>query len=123
MSASEDVSGYGAPGVEFMGLHEENNTVMQIHFIPDQVIVFSVSLALSVAQVACAERDLILEVVLGVCLLNYWCILKLPWGALRQCQLVTLLDDNSLHLWSLKHHSGASELREDHHFTLKGPPG
>uniref|UniRef100_A0A8C3LYR4 LLGL scribble cell polarity complex component 2 n=1 Tax=Chrysolophus pictus TaxID=9089 RepID=A0A8C3LYR4_CHRPC len=66
---------YGAPGVEFVGLHEENNTVMQIHFIPDQ------------------------------------------------CQLVTLLDDNSLHLWSLKQHSGASELWEDHRFTLKGPPG
>ncbi|XP_053939228.1 LLGL scribble cell polarity complex component 2 isoform X3 [Cuculus canorus] len=66
---------YGAPGVEFMGLHEENNTVMQIHFIPNQ------------------------------------------------CQLVTLLDDNSLHLWSLKEHSGASELREEHRFTLKGPPG
>ncbi|KFQ47377.1 Lethal(2) giant larvae protein 2, partial [Nestor notabilis] len=66
---------YGAPGVEFMGLHEENNTVMQIHFIPDQ------------------------------------------------CQLVTLLDDNSLHLWSLKQHSGASELWEEHRFTLKGPPG
>ncbi|XP_040437511.1 LLGL scribble cell polarity complex component 2 isoform X2 [Falco naumanni] len=66
---------YGAPGVEFMGLHEENNTVMQIHFIPDQ------------------------------------------------CQLVTLLDDNSLHLWSLKQHSGVSELREEHRFTLKGPPG
>uniref|UniRef100_A0A8B9TB54 LLGL scribble cell polarity complex component 2 n=1 Tax=Anas platyrhynchos TaxID=8839 RepID=A0A8B9TB54_ANAPL len=53
---------YGAPGVEFMGLHEENNTVMQIHFIPDQ------------------------------------------------CQLVTLLDDNSLHLWSLKQHSGSYEV-------------
>uniref|UniRef100_A0A8C2Y5J0 LLGL scribble cell polarity complex component 2 n=1 Tax=Coturnix japonica TaxID=93934 RepID=A0A8C2Y5J0_COTJA len=66
---------YGAPGVEFMGLHEENNTVMQILFIPDK------------------------------------------------CQLVTLLDDNSLHLWSLKQHSGACELREDHRFTLKGPPG
>ncbi|NXH15920.1 L2GL2 protein, partial [Bucco capensis] len=66
---------YGAPGVEFMGLHEENNTVMQIHFIPDQ------------------------------------------------CQLVTLLDDNSLHLWNLKQHSGASELREENRFTLKGPPG
>ncbi|XP_052543795.1 LLGL scribble cell polarity complex component 2 isoform X5 [Tympanuchus pallidicinctus] len=66
---------YGAPGVEFVGLHEENNTVMQIHFIPDQ------------------------------------------------CQLVTLLDDNSLHLWSLKQRSGASELWEDHRFTLKGPPG
>ncbi|EMP23797.1 Lethal(2) giant larvae protein like protein 2 [Chelonia mydas] len=66
---------YGAPGVEFMGLHEENNTVMQIHFIPGQ------------------------------------------------CQLVTLLDDNSLHLWSLKQHSGASELQEEQRFTLRGPPG
>ncbi|KAM7146377.1 LLGL scribble cell polarity complex component 2 isoform 1-T1 [Macrochelys suwanniensis] len=66
---------YGAPGVEFMGLHEENNTVMQIHFIPGQ------------------------------------------------CQLVTLLDDNSLHLWSLKERSGASELQEEQRFTLRGPPG
>nr|XP_042697051.1 LLGL scribble cell polarity complex component 2 isoform X2 [Chrysemys picta bellii] len=66
---------YGAPGVEFMGLHEENNTVMQIHFIPGQ------------------------------------------------CQLVTLLDDNSLHLWSLKQRSGASELQEEQRFTLRGPPG
>ncbi|KGL83103.1 Lethal(2) giant larvae protein 2, partial [Tinamus guttatus] len=66
---------YGAPGVEFMGLHEENNTVMQIHFIPEQ------------------------------------------------CQLVTLLDDNSLHLWSLKQHNRASELQEERRFTLKGPPG
>uniref|UniRef100_A0A8C8S0Z8 LLGL scribble cell polarity complex component 2 n=1 Tax=Pelusios castaneus TaxID=367368 RepID=A0A8C8S0Z8_9SAUR len=66
---------YGAPGVEFMGLHEENNTVMQIHFISGQ------------------------------------------------CQLVTLLDDNSLHLWSLKQRSGASELQEEQRFTLRGPPG
>ncbi|XP_065419528.1 LLGL scribble cell polarity complex component 2 isoform X4 [Chrysemys picta bellii] len=58
-----------------MGLHEENNTVMQIHFIPGQ------------------------------------------------CQLVTLLDDNSLHLWSLKQRSGASELQEEQRFTLRGPPG
>ncbi|KAJ6660315.1 hypothetical protein lerEdw1_017738, partial [Lerista edwardsae] len=67
---------YGAPGVEFMGLHEETNTVMQIHFIPGQ------------------------------------------------CQLVTLLDDNSLHLWTLKQvHGNASELQEERHFTLRGPPG
>ncbi|XP_062976354.1 LLGL scribble cell polarity complex component 2 isoform X2 [Elgaria multicarinata webbii] len=67
---------YGTPGVEFMGLHDETNTVMQIHFIPGQ------------------------------------------------CRLVTLLDDNSLHLWTLKQsHSGASELQEERHFTLRGPPG
>ncbi|KAJ1130102.1 hypothetical protein NDU88_008458 [Pleurodeles waltl] len=66
---------YGTPGVEFMGLHEENNAVMQICFIPDQ------------------------------------------------CQLVTLLDDNSLHLWTLKQQSGVSELHEEQRFTLRAPPG
>ncbi|XP_068386140.1 LLGL scribble cell polarity complex component 2 isoform X2 [Eschrichtius robustus] len=64
---------YGAPGVEFMGLHRENNAVVQIHFLPGQ--------------------------------------------------LVTLLDDNSLHLWSLKVKGGVSELQEDESFTLRGPPG
>ncbi|XP_037056589.1 LLGL scribble cell polarity complex component 2 isoform X5 [Peromyscus leucopus] len=66
---------YGAPGVEFMGLHKENNAVMQIHFLPGQ------------------------------------------------CQLVTLLDDNSLHLWSLKVKGGVSELQEEESFTLRGAPG
>ncbi|KAF3817257.1 hypothetical protein GH733_011657, partial [Mirounga leonina] len=66
---------YGAPGVEFMGLHRENNAVVQIHFLPGQ------------------------------------------------CQLVTLLDDNSLHLWSLKVKGSVSELQEDESFTLRGPPG
>lgn len=28
---------YGAPGVEFMGLHQENNAVVQIYFLPGQV--------------------------------------------------------------------------------------
>lgn len=40
-----------------------------------------------------------------------------------QCQLVTLLDDNSLHLWSLKVKGGVSELQEEESFTLRGPPG
>ncbi|CAO2646088.1 LLGL scribble cell polarity complex component 2 [Lemmus lemmus] len=66
---------YGAPGVEFMGLHKENNAVMQIHFLPGE------------------------------------------------CQLVTLLDDNSLHLWSLKVKGGVSELQEEESFTLRGAPG
>lgn len=66
---------YGTPGVEFMGLHAENNAVMQICFIPDQ------------------------------------------------CQLVTLLDDNSLHLWTLKQQTGVSELHEEQRFTLRAPPG
>uniref|UniRef100_F7BKG3 LLGL scribble cell polarity complex component 2 n=1 Tax=Xenopus tropicalis TaxID=8364 RepID=F7BKG3_XENTR len=66
---------YGSPGVEFMGLHDENNSVTKISFIPDQ------------------------------------------------CQLVTVLDDNSLHLWSFPHHDGVSELQEEKKFTLRGPPG
>ncbi|XP_069050580.1 LLGL scribble cell polarity complex component 2 isoform X2 [Lepisosteus oculatus] len=66
---------YGAPGVEFMGLHEENAAVTQIHFLP------------------------------------------------YQGELVTLLDDNSLHMWTLRAHQGLSELLEVGRFTLTGPPG
>ncbi|XP_057681756.1 LLGL scribble cell polarity complex component 2 isoform X2 [Corythoichthys intestinalis] len=66
---------YGAPGVEFMGLHDENAAVTQIHFLP------------------------------------------------RQVELVTLLDDNSLHMWTLRAHTGLSELLEIGRFTLTGPPG
>ncbi|CAI9533257.1 unnamed protein product [Staurois parvus] len=58
-----------------MGLHDENNAVIKISFIPNQ------------------------------------------------CQIVTLLDDNSLHLWSFKQHDGVSELHEEKKFTLRGPPG
>ncbi|KAG5262312.1 hypothetical protein AALO_G00273810 [Alosa alosa] len=66
---------YGAPGVEFMGLHDENATVTQVHFLPHQL------------------------------------------------ELVTLLDDNSLHMWTLRAHHGVSELLEVGRFTLTGPPG
>ncbi|XP_023805172.1 lethal(2) giant larvae protein homolog 2 isoform X1 [Oryzias latipes] len=66
---------YGAPGVEFMGLHDENAAVTQVHFLPHQV------------------------------------------------ELVTLLDDNSLHMWTLKGHKGVSELLEIGRFVLTGPPG
>nr|XP_057918282.1 LLGL scribble cell polarity complex component 2 isoform X3 [Doryrhamphus excisus] len=66
---------FGAPGVEFMGLHDENAAVTQVHFLP------------------------------------------------RQAELVTLLDDNSLHMWTLRAHTGLSELLEIGRFTLTGPPG
>uniref|UniRef100_A0A3Q1KFJ1 LLGL scribble cell polarity complex component 2 n=1 Tax=Anabas testudineus TaxID=64144 RepID=A0A3Q1KFJ1_ANATE len=66
---------YGAPGVEFMGLHDENAAVTQVHFLP------------------------------------------------YQAGLVTLLDDNSLHMWTLRAHKGLSELLEIGRFTLTGPPG
>ncbi|XP_075033942.1 LLGL scribble cell polarity complex component 2 isoform X2 [Mixophyes fleayi] len=66
---------YGCPGVEFMGLHDENNAVIKISFVPNQ------------------------------------------------CQIITLLDDNSLHLWSFRQQDGVSELQEEKKFTLRGPPG
>ncbi|XP_026090561.1 lethal(2) giant larvae protein homolog 2-like isoform X1 [Carassius auratus] len=66
---------YGSPGVEFMGLHDENAAVTQVHFLPNQV------------------------------------------------DMVTLLDDNSLHMWTLQAHNGMSELLEIGRFTLSGPPG
>uniref|UniRef100_A0A3B4B2U8 LLGL scribble cell polarity complex component 2 n=1 Tax=Periophthalmus magnuspinnatus TaxID=409849 RepID=A0A3B4B2U8_9GOBI len=65
---------FGAPGVEFMGLHDESAAVTQVHFLPHQV------------------------------------------------ELVTLLDDNSLHMWTLQAHKGLSELLEIGRFTLTGPP-
>uniref|UniRef100_A0A8C2GD53 LLGL scribble cell polarity complex component 2 n=1 Tax=Cyprinus carpio TaxID=7962 RepID=A0A8C2GD53_CYPCA len=37
--------------------------------------------------------------------------------------LVTLLDDNSLHMWTLRAHNSMSELLEIGRFTLSGPPG
>uniref|UniRef100_A0A8C5HVS9 LLGL scribble cell polarity complex component 2 n=1 Tax=Gouania willdenowi TaxID=441366 RepID=A0A8C5HVS9_GOUWI len=69
---------YGAPGVEFMGLHDENAAVTQVHFMPHQV------------------------------------------------ELVTLLDDNSLHMWTLRGHKGLSELLEigpvKMRVVLRAPP-
>lgn len=45
-------------------------------------------------------------------------------GISLQGQLVTLLDDNSLHLWKLKKSSdGLSMLKRESHFELKGQPG
>ncbi|XP_006901248.1 PREDICTED: lethal(2) giant larvae protein homolog 1 [Elephantulus edwardii] len=55
---------YGAPGVEFTGLHRDAATVVQIHFLPGQG------------------------------------------------RLLTLLDDNSLHLWEIVPHDGCTHLEE-----------
>ncbi|MGH0142526.1 UNVERIFIED_CONTAM: hypothetical protein FKN15_055415 [Acipenser sinensis] len=38
-------------------------------------------------------------------------------------KLVTLMDDNSLHLWALRSHEGVSELLEEGRFTLPAAPG
>ncbi|XP_015264810.1 PREDICTED: lethal(2) giant larvae protein homolog 1 isoform X1 [Gekko japonicus] len=66
---------YGAPGVEFTGLHRETATVTQIHFLPGQG------------------------------------------------RLLSLLDDNTLHLWEIYHKDGYSHLEETRSFLLPGRPG
>ncbi|XP_059572676.1 lethal(2) giant larvae protein homolog 1 isoform X3 [Alligator mississippiensis] len=66
---------YGAPGVEFTGLHRETATVTQMHFLPGQG------------------------------------------------RLLSLLDDNTLHLWEIYHKDGCSHLEEIHSFALPGRPG
>ncbi|XP_038618445.1 lethal(2) giant larvae protein homolog 1 [Tachyglossus aculeatus] len=66
---------YGAPGVEFTGLHKETATVTQMHFLPGQG------------------------------------------------RLLSLLDDNTLHLWEIFQKDGYSHLEETHNFLLPGRPG
>ncbi|KAJ8363988.1 hypothetical protein SKAU_G00128190 [Synaphobranchus kaupii] len=66
---------YGAPGVEFTGLHKDTATVTQIHFLPGQG------------------------------------------------RLLSLLDDNTLHLWEMSPKEGSSHLEELCGFILPGRPG
>ncbi|XP_070617541.1 lethal(2) giant larvae protein homolog 1 isoform X2 [Erythrolamprus reginae] len=66
---------YGAPGVEFTGLHKETATVTQMHFLPGQGL------------------------------------------------LLSLLDDNTLHLWDVYQKDGYSHLEETRSFVLPGRPG
>ncbi|XP_036406531.1 lethal(2) giant larvae protein homolog 1-like [Megalops cyprinoides] len=66
---------YGAPGVEFTGLHKDTATVTQMHFLPGQG------------------------------------------------RLLSLLDDNTLHLWEINLGEGCSHLEEICSFTLPGRPG
>uniref|UniRef100_A0A8C3IA56 LLGL scribble cell polarity complex component 2 n=2 Tax=Chrysemys picta bellii TaxID=8478 RepID=A0A8C3IA56_CHRPI len=66
---------YGAPGVEFTGLHKETAAVTQIHFLPGQG------------------------------------------------RLLSLLDDNTLHLWDIDQKDGYSRLEETRSFILPGRPG
>ncbi|KAG8456835.1 hypothetical protein GDO86_002572, partial [Hymenochirus boettgeri] len=66
---------YGAPGVEFTGLHKDTATVTQMHFLPGQG------------------------------------------------RLLSLLDDNTLHLWELQQKDGSSQLEEARSFILPGRPG
>ncbi|XP_018090058.1 lethal giant larvae isoform X2 [Xenopus laevis] len=66
---------YGAPGVEFTGLHKDMATVTQMNFLPGQG------------------------------------------------RLLSLLDDNTIHLWELQQKDGSSYLEETHSFILPGKPG
>nr|XP_014344770.1 PREDICTED: lethal(2) giant larvae protein homolog 1 [Latimeria chalumnae] len=66
---------YGAPGVEFTGLHKETATVTQMHFISGQG------------------------------------------------RLLSLLDDNTLHLWEINLRDGYSHLEGMQSFILPGRPG
>ncbi|XP_049730687.1 lethal(2) giant larvae protein homolog 1 isoform X2 [Elephas maximus indicus] len=66
---------YGAPGVEFTGLHHDAATVTQMHFLPGQG------------------------------------------------RLLTLLDDNSLHLWEIVPHNGCAHLEETLSFQPPSRPG
>uniref|UniRef100_A0AC11CR84 LLGL scribble cell polarity complex component 1 n=1 Tax=Ovis aries TaxID=9940 RepID=A0AC11CR84_SHEEP len=66
---------YGAPGVEFTGLHRDAATVTQMHFLPGQG------------------------------------------------RVLTLLDDDSLHLWEIVHHDGCAHLEEALHFQAPSWPG
>ncbi|XP_025136244.1 lethal(2) giant larvae protein homolog 1 isoform X2 [Bubalus kerabau] len=65
---------YGAPGVEFTGLHRDAATVTQMHFLPGQG------------------------------------------------RVLTLLDDDSLHLWEIVHHDGCAHLEEALHFQAPSRP-
>lgn len=82
-----------------MGLHDENAAVTQVHFLPHQVKSANVQLLQMLVQ----QLSFLLAVL--------------------QVELVTLLDDNSLHMWTLKGHKGVSELLEIGRFVLTGPPG
>ncbi|XP_055263428.1 lethal(2) giant larvae protein homolog 1 isoform X3 [Moschus berezovskii] len=66
---------YGAPGVEFTGLHRDAATVTQMHFLPGQG------------------------------------------------RVLTLLDDDSLHLWEIVHHDGCAHLEEALHLQAPSRPG
>lgn len=106
--------------MEFMGLHDENAAVTQVHFLPQQVK----SAALLLFKVAplvdhfswSPESPFFAPTYFNDHLNGFQC-----WNV--QVELVTLLEDNSLHMWTLRAHQGLSELLEIGRFTLTGPPG
>lgn len=88
-----------------MGLHDENAAVTQVHFLPHQVR--SEHSQHTPSSLQCFSSFVGVDLIV----------------APVQVELVTLLDDNSLHMWTLRAHKGLSELLEIGRFTLTGPPG
>ncbi|NWY02947.1 L2GL1 protein, partial [Nothoprocta ornata] len=89
---------YGAPGVEFSGLHRDAATVTQMHFVPGQV-----------GRGARGERGAAGRLADTLVLPQGW--------------LLCLLDDNTLHLWEIYHKEGCSHLEETRSCGLPGRPG
>lgn len=92
---------YGAPGVELTGLHKETATVTQLHFLPGQVR-------------GCPGGAWQQPPSTSHTLLSSHC----PQG-----WLLSLLDDNTLHLWEVCQKEGCSHLEETRSFGLPGRPG
>lgn len=98
---------YGAPGVEFTGLHRDAATVTQMHFLPGQVNICPPPAAGGPhSHVLLPSRPTPF------------------WSLLLPCQgrLLTLLDDSSLHLWEIIHHNGCAHLEEGLSFQPPSRP-
>lgn len=91
--------------MEFTGLHRDAATVTQMHFLPGQV---------SLGPTAGPQKPPApspTPVSLVLVLLT------------RQGRVLTLLDDDSLHLWEIVHHDGCAHLEEALHFQAPSRPG
>ena len=95
---------YGAPGVEFTGLHRDTATVTQMHFLPGQVSLHPHWLPWP----PCPPHPRPAQ---------SWSLL------IHQGRLLTLLDDSSLHLWEIVHHNGCAHLEEALSFQPPSRPG
>ena len=90
--------------MEFTGLHRDAATVTQMHFLPGQV---------SLGPAAGPQKPP--------------APLPIPVSSVlvfitRQGRVLTLLDDDSLHLWEIVHHDGCAHLEEALHFQAPSRP-
>lgn len=99
---------YGAPGVELTGLHKEMATVTQLHFLPGQV---GMRVCVSRGPQGAAP------------FVPHPTPLSLSCRPPPKGWLLSLLDDNTLHLWEVCQKDGCSHLEETRSFGLPGRPG